>query len=35
MKERFERGEIAIPDDPTLISELALLRYEYDPRGPD
>lgn len=32
-RERFERGEVAIPDDSALISELASLRYEYDQRG--
>lgn len=33
LRERFERGEVAIPDDAQLVSELAELRYEYDSRG--
>lgn len=33
VRERFERGEVAITDDPALVSELAAMRYTYDPRG--
>lgn len=33
LRERFEKGEIAIPDDTALISELAALRYGYDQKA--
>lgn len=33
LRETFERGDISIPDDPALISELASLRYHYDGSG--
>lgn len=33
LRAQFERGELGIPDDPALVSELAALRYQYDARG--
>ena len=33
LRQLFEEGEISIPDDPGLVSEVAALRYEYDTRG--
>jgi hypothetical protein len=33
IRAQFERGEVAIPEDPGLVSELAALRYTYDARG--
>ena len=33
LRGRFERGDISIPDVPGLVSELAALRYGYDPAG--
>jgi hypothetical protein len=33
LRQLFEEGEISIPDDPGLVSEVAALRYEYDVRG--
>ena len=30
LRAKFERGEVAIPDDPGLVSELAALRYTYN-----
>lgn len=33
VRERFERGEVSLPEDLALLSELAALRYGYDGRG--
>ena len=33
LRAQFERGEISIPDNPGLVSELAALRYGYDSKG--
>ena len=32
-REAIERGEIALPDDDTLLAELSALRYDYDAVG--
>ena len=33
LKDRFMRGDISIPDDPELIRELAMIRYEFNSAG--
>jgi hypothetical protein len=33
VRERFERGEVSLPDDVGLQAELASMRYSYDQRG--
>ena len=33
LKERVERDEISLPDDPILIEQLAALRYKFSPTG--
>ena len=32
-REALERGEIALPDDDSLLAELSALRYDYDTYG--